>query len=223
MTDSGDPRRKAFSQVPARPELNGVGDLLPHARKLEVGPPPPKRPAIEVADPEISDSDTPSDPALGTVIVEEKASTEEPSSSRQPRAQRNTNRAVEASGAFDPKAYGAKKSRLVWVATMLPKALSARLDETVSATGKPLSALVVDAVRSNHQRIGEELTPPPHDPSDPFPAVSPSLGHYKERGGSVRRDLGVHPGEAEALASLAYKLGITPSALMRRALELALE
>lgn len=216
MTDTGDPRRQAFQRVPARPELKALGEEVPQARKLEVGPPPPKRPAVVVSDPE------PTDQQLPAAVPEDKASTPESPSRRQPRAEKTSNRAEEPNAAFDPKAYGVKKGQKIWVTTMLPKALSSRVDETVASTDRSLGALVIDAVRSQHQRIAEELAPPAHDPNDPFPAVSPSLGHYQERGGSIRRDIGIHPGEAEALAALAHKLGTTPSALMRRAIELTL-
>lgn len=92
----------------------------------------------------------------------------------------------------------------------------------MTSTGRPLANVVIDALRAQHQHIADELAPLPHDPNDPFPAVSPSLGHYQERGGSVRRDVGLHPSAAEALATVAYRLGITPPALMRRAIELEL-
>ena len=76
------------------------------------------------------------------------------------------------------------------------------------------------AVRRRHHEIAESLAVPAADPNDPF--GPPRVRLSRPRGGSIRRDFGIRPAEAEAIARVADDLGVTPSAYMRLVLSVEL-
>lgn len=215
------------------------GGEVPVLRRLEGLAPPPKQRAVVVddvaAEPEPAlrplpertedrDGTGPARPPSSPATSPPGPADEVPAPAPAPRPARRAGKQAatrpkptptDTDTDFDPSEFGTLRGRTKWITTSLPRDVSDRLDD--AARDCSFGEFLMTAVRANHHDVVAEVSPPEASPDDPFPAPRPR--QLRPRGGSIRRDFGVQPAEAEAIARVAVDLGITPAAYMRLVLE----
>ena len=182
-------QHEPFRNVSARPE--------PGARAARV--PPPPRPTVA----DLVPSDSP---------VSDSSSAEVPGD-RQQLPVAPLRLAPDVSG---------KPVRMT-LSLSLPKSLSDSYTAAAKASGHSLSRFAIEAVRKHWRDITADAPDPREplviDPDDPLPPAPEVTRVYREPSGSVRRDLKVTPAEHAGLLSIAGRVGVSMSSLVRLSLE----
>lgn len=191
-----DPRRRAFGAVTASPPQTAPE---PPVRRGIATPPPPK-PLMRdktVAEPVMPAPDTDRERQGVPVVSNTPASPSLPVLSP-----------AQAVPGGAPKAFGVQRHRMRYVQFQVSPFTSEQLTARADAEDVVLGEVVMDALRA----------------FDASPVVAPLARRRQRRrpGTSVRRSILVRPEEADQVKTMADQYADTPSAFIRRCLELYL-